>query len=142
MELLIRNARVVSPADKMNKVADILIRDGKIAQVGENLSSLGEVIDAEIALIKKPSVSTEKLMEIMPGPDFPTGGIVANKDDLPAIYETGAGRLRLRGRIETEKFPGGRTALVVIPTAIPSEPFTRNMGIFAGRISGSFSLSS
>ena len=46
MELLIKNARVVSPADKMNKVADILIRDGKIAQVGENLSSLGEVIDA------------------------------------------------------------------------------------------------
>ena len=46
MELLIKNARVVSPADKMNKVADILIRDGKIDQVGENLSSLGEVIDA------------------------------------------------------------------------------------------------
>ena len=46
MELLIKNARVVSPADKMNKVADILVRDGKIAQVGENLSSLGEVIDA------------------------------------------------------------------------------------------------
>ena len=46
MELLIKNARVVSPADKMNKVADILVRDGKIAQVGENLSSLGEVIEA------------------------------------------------------------------------------------------------
>ena len=114
------------------KIPMFLVNGSEGIAVGMTTSSpphnLGEVIDAEIALIKKPSVSTEKLMEIMPGPDFPTGGIVANKDDLPAIYETGAGRLRLRGRIETEKLSGGRTALVV--TEIPYTMIGLNVGRF------------
>ena len=90
--------------------------------------NLGEIVDAETALIKKPNVTTEKLLEIVEGPDFPTGGIVANKDDLPAIYETGTGKLRLRGRIEVEKAPSGKSRLVV--TEIPYTMVGMNIGKF------------
>ena len=64
--------------------------------------NLGEVIDAVMAYIDNSDISIQELMEYMPGPDFPTGGIIANKSDLPAIYETGVGKIKLRGRIEVE----------------------------------------
>ena len=96
--------------------------------------NLGEIIDAEIALIKKPNLSTGKLMEFVPGPDFPTGGIVANKDDLPTIYETGTGKLRLRGRIKQEKLSGGKTGLVI--TEIPYTMIGANIGKFLNDVAG------
>ena len=49
-------------------------------------------------------------MQIMPGPDFPTGGIVVNKDELTEIYRTGAGKIKIRGRVEVEKLKGGKGA--------------------------------
>lgn len=76
-----------------------------------------EAIDAEIALLEDPQATTRDLMRHIKGPDFPTGGIVVNKNDLPAIYESGQGKIRLRGRVEVEKGKSGHIQLVV--TQIP-----------------------
>ena len=76
-----------------------------------------EVIDAEIALLEDSETSVRDLMRYVKGPDFPTGGIVINKEELRAIYETGQGKIRLRGRVETEKGKSGHLNLVV--TEIP-----------------------
>ncbi|MCR4908955.1 MAG: DNA topoisomerase 4 subunit A [Lachnospiraceae bacterium] len=79
--------------------------------------NLSEVIEAEKAYLKNPEISLEKLMELLPGPDFPTGGIVTNRDELKEIYETGTGKIKLRGKVEIEKAGGGRVNLVI--TEIP-----------------------
>ncbi len=76
-----------------------------------------EAIDAEIALLEDPQATTRDLMRYVKGPDFPTGGIVVNKNDLPAIYESGQGKIRLRGKVEIEKGKSGHIQLVV--TEIP-----------------------
>ena len=60
------------------------------------------MIDAVQAYIDNPEVTTQELMEFMPGPDFPTGGVIANKSELPQIYETGMGKIKLRGKFEVE----------------------------------------
>ena len=81
--------------------------------------NLKEVLEAEIAYLKDSDISLEKLMKIMPGPDFPTGGVIVNAQDLPSIYETGSGKIRVRGKIEFEKGEGrtGRDSLVI--TEVP-----------------------
>ncbi len=75
--------------------------------------NLSEVIDAEKAYIRNPDISLDKLMGLLPGPGFPTGGIVTNRDELKEIYETGQGKLKLRGRVEIEKAGGGRFNVVI-----------------------------
>ena len=70
--------------------------------------NLGEVVDAVTAYIDRPEITTQELMEYLPGPDFPTGGIIANQKDLPSIYETGVGKLKLRGKMEVELGNGNR----------------------------------
>ena len=90
--------------------------------------NLAEVVDGVIAYIKKESISTEELMTYIQGPDFPTGGIIVNKDDLPEIYTTGVGKLRIRGRVEVEKLKGGKTNLVI--TEIPYTMIGQNIGKF------------
>ncbi|MEH2958544.1 DNA topoisomerase (ATP-hydrolyzing) [Candidatus Merdisoma sp. JLR.KK006] len=94
--------------------------------------NLGEVIDAAKAYLKNPEIATEALLKLMPGPDFPTGGIVVNKDELPAIYETGAGKIKVRGRIEVEKIKGGKEQLVI--TEIPYPMIGANIGKFLNDI--------
>ena len=79
--------------------------------------NVGEAIDAEIALLEDPEATTRDLMRYVKGPDFPTGGIVINQNDLPAIYESGQGKIRLRGRVEVEKGKSGHINLVI--TEIP-----------------------
>ncbi len=79
--------------------------------------NLAEVISAVEACIRDDNVTDEELIRLMPGPDFPTGGIVVNRDELADIYRTGQGRIRLRGRVEIEKGKGGRVNIVV--TEIP-----------------------
>ena len=81
--------------------------------------NLGEVIDAAKAYLKNPEISTEKLLELMPGPDFPTGGIIVNKDELPAIYESGTGKIKIRGRVQVEKLKGGKEQLVITESPYP-----------------------
>ncbi len=79
--------------------------------------NLGEVVDAVIAYMDRPGISLQKLMDYVPAPDFPTGGIITNASELPAIYETGEGKIRLRARTELEKGDNGRTNIVI--TEIP-----------------------
>ena len=90
--------------------------------------NLAEVIEAEKAFIKNPVISTAELMEIMPGPDFPTGGIVTNKDDLLEIYETGSGKIRIRGKVELEYGKGQKPMLVI--TEIPYTMIGANISKF------------
>lgn len=94
--------------------------------------NLGEVIDAAKACLKNPDISTEALLKLMPGPDFPTGGIVVNKDELPSIYETGTGKIKVRGRIQIEKLKGGKEQLVI--TEIPYPMIGANIGKFLNDI--------
>ncbi len=68
--------------------------------------NLGEVIEATKAYMMNENISTRELMKYVKGPDFPTGGIVCNKDDLLSIYETGTGKIKLRGKVEIEKTKG------------------------------------
>ena len=96
--------------------------------------NLGEVIDAAKAYLKNPEISTEKLLELMPGPDFPTGGIIVNKDELPAIYESGMGKIKIRGRVQVEKLKGGREQLVI--TEIPYPMIGANIAKFLNDVAG------
>ena len=79
--------------------------------------NLTEVINAAIALIDRPNITTKGLMKFIHGPDFPTGGIVANKDELLKIYDTGEGKIRIRAKLEVEDVGYGRKNVVV--TEIP-----------------------
>ena len=90
--------------------------------------NLGEVVDAVKAYMKNNDISTRGLMRYLKGPDFPTGGIVVNKDDLVKIYESGTGKLRIRGRVEIEKLKGGRQQLVI--TEIPYTMIGAGIGKF------------
>jgi len=96
--------------------------------------NLGEVIDAAKAYLKNPEISTEKLLELMPGPDFPTGGIIVNKDELPAIYESGTGKIKIRGRVQVEKLKGGKEQLVI--TEIPYPMIGANIAKFLNDVAG------
>ena len=123
---------VVLPA----RVPNLLVNGSDGIAVGMATSipphNLGEVIDAAKAYLKDPDISTEKLLKLMPGPDFPTGGIVVNKDELPAIYESGTGKIKIRGRVEVEKLKGGREQLVI--TEIPYPMIGANIGKFLNDI--------
>ena len=105
------------------RVPNLLINGAEGIAVGMSTSipphNLGEVIDTVMAYIDNQEISTGEMLEILHGPDFPTGGIIANKSDLPAIYETGAGKIKLRARMEVElgKRRADRDKLVI--TEIP-----------------------
>ena len=94
--------------------------------------NLGEVVDAVKAYMKNNDISVKGLMRYLKGPDFPTGGLVVNKDDLLKIYETGTGKLRVRGKVETVKQKGGRQQLVI--TEIPYTMIGANIGKFLNDI--------
>ena len=99
------------------RVPNLLVNGAEGIAVGMATSipthNLCEVIDAVKAYMKNDEISTKQLMRYIKGPDFPTGGIVVNKDDLPGIYETGAGKIRLRGKVDVEEMKGGKKRLVV-----------------------------
>ena len=90
--------------------------------------NLCEVIDAVKAYMKNDQISTKQLMKYIKGPDFPTGGIVVNKDDLLNIYETGQGKIKLRGKVEVEELKGGKKQLVI--TEIPYTMIGSGIGKF------------
>ena len=79
--------------------------------------NLGEVIDATVALIEKPKMKEDQVLEYIKGPDFATGGIIVNKSELPEIYKNGAGRIRVRARVKTEN--GDRGKINIVVTEIP-----------------------
>ena len=114
------------------KIPNLLVNGSEGIAVGMVTSTpphnLGEVIDGVIAYIKNPDINTEQMMQYIPGPDFPTGGIVANKDDLKAIYSTGQGKIKVRGKVEVEKGKNGKDKLVI--TEIPYTMIGANIGKF------------
>ena len=79
--------------------------------------NLGEVIDATLAVIENPSITMEELLPIIPGPDFPTGGIILGRSGIKSAFATGRGSVVMRSRVETETIRKDRLALVV--TEIP-----------------------
>ena len=81
--------------------------------------NLAEVIDAAVYMIDHPTAKVEKLMEFLPGPDFPTGGIIQGRDEIKKAYETGKGRVVVRSKTEIEKLKGGKEQIVI--TEIPYE---------------------
>ena len=99
------------------KIPNILINGAEGIAVGMATSipphNLGEVIDAVKAYMQDENITTRELMSYIKGPDFPTGGMVCNQDELLEIYETGAGKIRIRGKIEVEKVKGGKTNIVI-----------------------------
>ena len=114
------------------KVPNLLINGAEGIAVGMATSipphNLAETIDGVIAYIKNPDISTLEMMQYIPGPDFPTGGLIANKDDLLSIYETGVGKIKVRGKVEVEKMKGGKERLVI--TEIPYTMIGANIGKF------------
>ena len=114
------------------RIPNILVNGSDGIAVGMSTSipphNLGEVIDAAVAYIRNNDITDEELLSCLHGPDFPTGGIIVNKDDLPRIYATGNGKLRIRGKTVIEKTRGGRQQIVI--TEIPYTMIGSGIGKF------------
>ena len=114
------------------KIPNLLINGSEGIAVGMVTAipphNVSEVIDATKAFIENPEISTKQLMRHIKGPDFPTGGIVINKDELEEIYESGVGKIRVRGKVETEKGKNGKTNVVI--TEIPYPMIGANIAKF------------
>lgn len=114
------------------KVPNILINGAEGIAVGMATSipphNFGEVIDGVKAYMKDPDINTEQMMHYIKGPDFPTGGIVTNQDELAGIYSTGTGKIKIRGKVEIEKMKGGKECIVV--TEIPYTMIGAGIGKF------------
>ena len=114
------------------RVPNLLVNGAEGIAVGMATSipthNLGEVIDAVIAYMKDNTLTTKQLMKYIKGPDFPTGGIVVNQDDLLSIYESGTGKIKIRGKVETEDMKGGKKRLII--TEIPYTMIGAGIGKF------------
>ena len=114
------------------RVPNLLVNGAEGIAVGMATSipthNLGEVVDAVKAYMKNDEISTRQLMKYIKGPDFPTGGIVVNKDELLNIYETGTGKIKIRGKVEVEEMKGGKKRLVI--TEIPYTMIGAGIGKF------------
>ncbi len=114
------------------KIPNFLINGSEGIAVGMATSTpphnLAEVIDAQIALMENPELTSTDLMRYVKGPDFPTGGVIVNKDELSQIYETGTGKVRLRGKTKVEKGRSGHVNLVV--TEVPYTMIGSGIGKF------------
>lgn len=120
------------------RVPNLLVNGAEGIAVGMATSipthNLCEVIDAVKAYMKNDEISTKQLMRYVKGPDFPTGGIVVNKDELLNIYETGQGKIKIRGKVETEELKGGKKQLVI--TEIPYTMIGSGIGKFLNDVAG------
>ncbi len=114
------------------RIPNFLVNGSEGIAVGMTTSTpphnLCEVIDAMKAYMMNENITTRELMRYLKGPDFPTGGIVTNKDELLEIYETGVGKIKLRGKVEYEKTKGGKTNVVI--TEIPYTMIGANIAKF------------
>ncbi|MCR2049793.1 DNA topoisomerase 4 subunit A [Acetatifactor muris] len=114
------------------KIPNFLVNGSEGIAVGMATSTpphnLGEVIDAMKACMQNDAITTGELMRYIKGPDFPTGGIVTNKDDLLQIYETGTGKIKVRGKVEFEKQKSGKINVVI--TEIPYPMIGMNIAKF------------
>lgn len=114
------------------KVPNLLVNGAEGIAVGMATSipphNLAEVIEGVKAYMKNPDINTEQMMKYISGPDFPTGGIVVNKDELLQIYSTGTGKIKIRGKVEIEEGKGGKDKIVI--TEIPYTMIGANIGKF------------
>ena len=114
------------------KIPNLLVNGSEGIAVGMATSipphNLSEVIDATKAYMLDENITNRELMRYIKGPDFPTGGIVINKDELLDIYETGMGKIKVRGKVEFEKAKGGKTNVVI--TEIPYTMIGANISKF------------
>ena len=114
------------------KIPNLLVNGSDGIAVGMVTSipphNLAEVIDATKAYLNDENITTRELMKYIKGPDFPTGGIVINKDELAEIYETGTGKIKVRGKVEFEKGKAGKTNVVI--TEIPYPMIGANISKF------------
>ena len=114
------------------RIPNILVNGSEGIAVGMATSipphNLAAVVDAVKAFIRNKDLSNAELLKILEGPDFPTGGLIVNKDELPEIYEKGVGKLRLRGRVKVEDLKGGKQQIVV--TEIPYTMIGAGIGKF------------
>jgi DNA gyrase subunit A len=114
------------------KIPNLLINGADGIAVGMATSipphNLGEVIDAVKAYMNNPDITTEKLMEYVKGPDFPTGGRVVNKDELLEIYKVGQGKVKIRGTVSIENGKNGKDKLVI--TEIPYSPRRKEFELY------------
>ena len=120
------------------KIPNFLVNGSEGIAVGMATSTpphnLGEVIDAMKAYMQNENITTKELMRYLKGPDFPTGGIVTNKDDLLNIYETGTGKIKVRGKVEFEKQKNGKINVVI--TEIPYPMIGMNISKFLSDVAG------
>lgn len=116
------------------RIPNFLVNGAEGIAVGMTTSvpthNLGEVIDAVKLCIDRPDVTVEELMEVMPGPDFPTGGIVTNRADLVQIYTTGRGKIKLRGKAEIQYATKKSEKDRIVITEIPYTMVGANIGRF------------
>ncbi|MBO4337752.1 MAG: DNA topoisomerase, partial [Lachnospiraceae bacterium] len=114
------------------KIPNILVNGAEGIAVGMATSipphNLGEVIDATKAYMRDENISDRQLLRYIKGPDFPTGGIVCNAEELPEIYSSGTGKIRIRGRVETQKGKNGHINVVI--TEIPYTMIGSGIGKF------------
>ncbi|MYG82584.1 MAG: DNA gyrase subunit A, partial [Candidatus Dadabacteria bacterium] len=108
----------LEPSVLPTKVPNLLLNGSSGIAVGMSTNipphNLGELLDAVVAQIRDPNITVDKLLEIMPGPDFPTGGFVSGRDDIRTAYATGRGIVRTRARVRIEKQKkGGREVIIV-----------------------------
>ncbi len=105
------------------KFPNLLVNGSEGIAVGMTTSipphNLSEVVDAVKAYMQDETITTEGLMKYIKGPDFPTGGIVINKDELLEIYETGVGKIKVRGKVDIEKGKAGKTNVVISEIPYP-----------------------
>ena len=114
------------------RIPNLLVNGAEGIAVGMATSipthNLGEVVDAVKAYMQNNEITTKELMKYVKGPDFPTGGLVVNEDELLEIYETGMGKIKVRGKVEVEDLKGGKKRLVI--TEIPYTMIGAGIGKF------------
>ena len=122
------------------RIPNLLINGAEGIAVGMTTSipphNLSEVVDGVKAYMDKPDITTEELMEYVKGPDFPTGGIVVNQKELKNIYETGSGKMKLRGKVHFEKAKKRSERDKLVITEIPYTMIGANISKFIADVVG------
>ncbi|MDR3639481.1 MAG: DNA gyrase subunit A [Isosphaeraceae bacterium] len=102
--------------------------------------NLGEICDAVVALIENPQIELEELLEIVPGPDFPTGGTICGRYGIREAYRAGRGKVILRAKYAIEEHKDGRSQIIIteIPYQLTKEPLLKKLAelVNAGRVTG------
>lgn len=122
------------------RIPNLLINGAEGIAVGMTTSipphNLSEVVDGVKAYMDNPDITTEELMEYVKGPDFPTGGIVVNQKELKNIYETGSGKMKLRGKVHFEKAKKRSERDKLVITEIPYTMIGTNISKFIADVVG------